>query len=87
MSPAAPGFPRPGPGYPTHGGLSSSHAFWLSRGSHMSFLVPLALRLERFVYDGVCAVSSLSRSDGSNRPRTDPLASPLDGSRAPSGRE
>jgi hypothetical protein len=45
----------------------------------MSLLLPFALRLERFVYDGVCAISGLSRSDRSNRARNDPLASPFDG--------
>jgi hypothetical protein len=50
----------------------------------MSLLVPLALRLERLVYDGVCAISSLSRADGGDHSHVDHLASPVDESRAES---
>ena len=42
----------------------------------MSLLLPLALRLERFVYDRLCALSLLAPPDGSDGGRADSLASP-----------
>jgi hypothetical protein len=46
----------------------------------MSLLDPLALRIERFVYDRVCALSELAPPDRGVPTGPDSLASPLDGS-------
>ena len=45
----------------------------------MSFLDPLARRIERFVYDRVCALSELAPADTTHATGRDALASPLDG--------
>ena len=46
----------------------------------MSFLDPLALRIERFVYERVCALSELVPPDRGGAAGPDTLASPFDGS-------
>jgi len=46
----------------------------------MSFLDPLALSIERFVYERVCALSALAPPDRGSAIGPDSLASPLDGS-------
>ena len=45
----------------------------------MSFIDPLAQRLERFVYERVCALSELAPADRGGSTGPDSLASPLDG--------
>jgi hypothetical protein len=42
----------------------------------VSVIEPLALRLEAFVYERLCALSLLSPPDGSDGSRSDSLASP-----------
>ena len=45
----------------------------------MSFLDPLARRIEHFVYERLCALSELAPSDRGGFAGADSLASPLDG--------
>jgi hypothetical protein len=45
----------------------------------MSFIDPLAERLERFVYERVCALSTWAPRDRGGSAGPDSLASPLDG--------
>jgi len=47
----------------------------------MSFIDPLARRLEHFVYERVCALSELSKTERGSSPGLAELAAPLDGSR------
>jgi hypothetical protein len=47
----------------------------------MSLIDPLALRLERFVYERVCALCQLAPPDNGSATGRDDLASPLDGSK------
>ena len=47
----------------------------------MSLIDPLALRLERFVYDRVCALCQLAPPDTGGATGRDDLASPIDGSK------
>ena len=47
----------------------------------MSLIDPLALTLERFVYERVCALCQLAPPDTSTPSAPDDLASPLDGSK------
>jgi len=52
----------------------------------VSVIQPLALRLESFVYERLCALSLLSPPDGSDGGRSDALASPFPGApRRPHG--
>jgi hypothetical protein len=45
----------------------------------MTFLNPLARSIERFVYEGICALSGLAPADRTHATGVDSLASPLDG--------
>jgi hypothetical protein len=45
----------------------------------VSLIDPLARRVERFVYDGICALSDLAPRDRGGSAGPDALASPLDG--------
>lgn len=48
----------------------------------MSFIDPLARRLEHFVYGRICALSELAPPDRGGSTAQDDLATPLDGSDA-----
>lgn len=53
----------------------------------MSLIDPLARRLEHFVYERICALSELSKTDRGGSPGLDELATPVDGPpRAPTRR-
>jgi len=47
-------------------------------GDPMSFIDPLARRLEHFIYDRVCALSELSRPQRGHVTVSDELATPFD---------
>lgn len=52
----------------------------------MAFIDPLARQLEHFIYERVCALSELVRSDRGGAGFRDSLASPFDSSEARANR-